>query len=327
MRTIFVNRGSLSLGQVSEQEVSNGLGSGKFLPDDLGWTEGMETWQPLSTFANLPPPIALAASPGTPPPLGAVPAGFEQPGKIRYDECLKTAWECFKVNWGICIVGTLIFFGISGVVQMPMQLAQPLLQHFVKQGTPPPLWLMICGGALFFLFWVVSMGISSILPAGFLYFFIETLRTGKGKIEHLFAGFRGMNWVQLLLAMLVWIVAFIVVGAVLIAPGVYFSVTMKSKVPAIVAGLLLLIPFLYFSVGIGFVFPLIVDRKIGFWEAMVTAFQTVHHQWFQTFGLWILICLVMLAGALVCCVGLLASLPLAYLIYAQGYRQLFGDRA
>lgn len=327
MGMIFVNRGSRSLGQFSEQEVANGLGSGQFLPDDLGWTEGMEAWQALSTFTNLPLPGALPVITGAPPPLEERPAaGFQEPGDIRFNECLGKAWECFKRNWGIGIVATLIFFAISGAVQMPMQFAQPLLQHFIKQGSAPALWVIICGGALFLLFWIVSIAISSILPAGFMVFFIETLRTGTGKLEHLFVGFRDRNWVQLLLAMLVWIAACILAAAVLLAPGIYLSITMKSEVPALVAGGLLLIPFLYFSVGIGFVFPLIVDRKIGFWEAMVTCFKTVHRQWWQVGMLLFLIGLVMVAGVLICCVGLLPAMPLAYLIYGQGYRQLFGDR-
>lgn len=323
---IFVNRGSNSLGQFSEQEVSNALSSGKFLPDDLGWTEGMEAWQPLSTFSGLPQPGALPVSRETPPLPDGTPSGFQAPGKIRFDECLKTAWDCFKLNWGICVVATLIFFGISGAVQMPMQLMQPLLQHFIKQGTPPPLWMIIGGGLLFLLFWIVSMGISSILPAGLLFFFVETLRTKKGKLEHLFAGFRDFIWIQLLLAMLVWIVGFMALMVVVLAPGIYFSVTMKSQTPAIVAAAVLIFPFVYFSVGIGFVFPLIVDRKLRFMDALVTCFKTVHRQWFAVFGLLILVGLIMMAGVLVCCVGLLATMPLAYLIYAQGYRQLFGDR-
>ena len=100
---------------------------------------------------------------------------------------------------------------------------------------------------------------------------------------------------------------------------------MKSAVPAIVSGVLLLFPLVYFSVGIAFAFPLIVDKNIGFWQAIVTSLKTVHLQWFRAFGLMILVGLIAMVGVFVCCVGLLASMPLAYLIWGQGYRQLFGD--
>jgi len=50
---IHINRNRQSIGQFTEQEVSDGLRSGKFLPDDLAWRQGMDSWQPLSTFEDL----------------------------------------------------------------------------------------------------------------------------------------------------------------------------------------------------------------------------------------------------------------------------------
>ena len=100
---------------------------------------------------------------------------------------------------------------------------------------------------------------------------------------------------------------------------------MKSQVPMFVSAGLLLILFVYFAVGIAFVFPLIVDKKIGFWEAIMTSLKTVHRQWFQAFGLLVLVALINMVGVLACCVGMFATMPLGYLIVCQGYRQLFGD--
>lgn len=57
---IHVSRGSQSLGQFSEEELRAGIESGKFLGDDLVWTEGMETWLPVSQLEravpDMPPP-------------------------------------------------------------------------------------------------------------------------------------------------------------------------------------------------------------------------------------------------------------------------------
>lgn len=55
MGMIHINRNRQSLGQFSEQDVADGLLSGRFLPDDLAWQEPMESWQPLASFKNLPP--------------------------------------------------------------------------------------------------------------------------------------------------------------------------------------------------------------------------------------------------------------------------------
>src|SRR5260370_26647283 len=63
MAMIHVKRGATSLGAVSEEEVREGLRTGRFAPTDIGWREGMATWQPLSQFPEL-----AAAAPAAPPP-------------------------------------------------------------------------------------------------------------------------------------------------------------------------------------------------------------------------------------------------------------------
>src|SRR5215472_14050132 len=63
MAMIHVNRGTTSLGVFSEQEVREGLSAGRFAPTDIGWREGMATWQPLSQF----PEFGGAAAPSVPP--------------------------------------------------------------------------------------------------------------------------------------------------------------------------------------------------------------------------------------------------------------------
>ena len=47
---IHVNRGTTNLGVFSENEVREGLSAGRFAPTDIGWREGMASWQPLSHF-------------------------------------------------------------------------------------------------------------------------------------------------------------------------------------------------------------------------------------------------------------------------------------
>jgi general secretion pathway protein G len=61
---IHLNRGATSLGIFSEEEVREGLRSGRFVPGDMGWREGMANWQPLSQFSE------FAPSGGLPPQVG-----------------------------------------------------------------------------------------------------------------------------------------------------------------------------------------------------------------------------------------------------------------
>jgi uncharacterized membrane protein len=78
MAMIHVNRGATSLGVFSEEEIREGLRTGRFAPSDIGWREGMATWQPLSQFPELAaavpaaPPLQTGATPITAPSPSAV---------------------------------------------------------------------------------------------------------------------------------------------------------------------------------------------------------------------------------------------------------------
>jgi hypothetical protein len=62
---IHVARNQQTLGSFSEDEVREGIRTGRFTDSDLAWRAGMETWQPLGKMAsqwNLELPPALTAS-------------------------------------------------------------------------------------------------------------------------------------------------------------------------------------------------------------------------------------------------------------------------
>ena len=65
---IHVNRGATSLGAFPEEQVREGIRAGRFLPSDLGWREGMASWQPLSQFVEFAGDFAAASKPTAVPP-------------------------------------------------------------------------------------------------------------------------------------------------------------------------------------------------------------------------------------------------------------------
>jgi hypothetical protein len=77
MAMIHVNRGATSLGAFSEEEVREGLRTGRFVATDIGWREGMASWQPLSQF----PELGAVTSDAPPAQVGA--AGRLEPAAPR----------------------------------------------------------------------------------------------------------------------------------------------------------------------------------------------------------------------------------------------------
>jgi hypothetical protein len=69
MATIHVARAETKLGIFSEDEIKEGLRTGRFAPTDLGWREGMTAWRPLAQF----PELAGEDTPVATPPLSPTP--------------------------------------------------------------------------------------------------------------------------------------------------------------------------------------------------------------------------------------------------------------
>jgi hypothetical protein len=76
MAMIHINRSGASLGTFSEEDVREGLRTGRFIGTDLAWREGMPSWQPLSQFVEF---GAAPPAPEPPPPVGATPMAAISP--------------------------------------------------------------------------------------------------------------------------------------------------------------------------------------------------------------------------------------------------------
>lgn len=70
MANIQVNRGETKLGVFSEEEIREALQTGRFVPTDIGWREGMTTWQRLADFPEFAAPTAATAASAIVPATG-----------------------------------------------------------------------------------------------------------------------------------------------------------------------------------------------------------------------------------------------------------------
>ena len=69
MANIHIARAETKLGIFPEDEIKEGLRTGRFTPTDLGWREGMTAWRPLAQF----PELAGEDTPAATPPLSQTP--------------------------------------------------------------------------------------------------------------------------------------------------------------------------------------------------------------------------------------------------------------
>lgn len=85
---------------------------------------------------------------------------------------------------------------------------------------------------------------------------------------------------------------------------------------------LLILPGIYLTVAYIFTTPLIVDKKMEFWQAMETSRKMITRHWFSFFLLCCALLALNVAGALALLVGLLFTVPLTYCILAYAYNDI-----
>lgn len=88
--------------------------------------------------------------------------------------------------------------------------------------------------------------------------------------------------------------------------------------------MLFILPGIYLTVALMLTVPLIVERKLSAWEAMMTSCKAINKHWFKVFFLYFLLGIILVISMIPLCIGLIWTLPM--FIVAQGvlYRTIFG---
>ena len=178
---------------------------------------------------------------------------------------------------------------------------------------------------------IASIIIGGPLNAGSLIVAFKIIKKQSIEFSDFFKGFQNAYFLPTLL---VTLVTTLFVFVCMIPAGIGFalvSFTAGDKQPSsillLVAALLAFGGFLglvYLSICYVFAIPLIVGRKLEFWPAMEASRKIVGQQWFAIFGFLFVLGLINLAGALVCGLGLLVTVPLTTCAIAAAYEHIFG---
>jgi uncharacterized membrane protein len=132
---------------------------------------------------------------------------------------------------------------------------------------------------------VVSQLFGGVLSGGMYYFFLKKVRGQPATFTDLFAGFSKFF-------------GSLVVAALLMS--VFFALGLVC----------LILPGIYLIVSYTFTYLLIVDKGLGFWDAMEASRLVVSRQWWRIFGLILLGMPFLLVGIAALVVGIFVALPL-----------------
>lgn len=87
---------------------------------------------------------------------------------------------------------------------------------------------------------------------------------------------------------------------------------------------LLVIPGIYLSVSYTFALLLVIEKKMGIWEALETSRKAVTHRWFSLFFFWIIMTVIILISMIPIGIGLIWTIPMGCIAYGIIYRNIFG---
>ncbi len=318
-------------GPVSSAQIAQWIAQNRANAQTVAQAEGSTDWLPLAQqpeFAaafvarHLPPPIPGSAAPdlpGTTAPTYSAPAApaapvdpaaaaracADRPYHLSVMDTLTRGWEIVTANFWLTV-------GASFVAMLANAVASSL-----------PLVGI-----------VASIGLSQVFYAGVYWLLLRVGRGEPAEFGDVFAGFtRGFHQLVLLS-----VVMFFSLGALaLIAAGpllwaLYQSGVFSGAQPdltqmrgPLLALPVLTLPLLYFAVAWIFAPMLVIDRGLGFGEAMELSRKVATRRWFKLFFLYLAFIPLMIAGLLCFIVGIFVVSTLLYASYAAAYETAFAD--
>lgn len=269
----------------------------------VGGTE----WKPLSAYPELmgraAAPVAAAPAPVAMQDLEAV--VLDDSKLFTIGACVSRGWEAVRSNFLLSVGATFL---VSAVY---------LLLSVVP-----------------FIGSILGLVLQGVLYGGLYWFFLKLLRGETVEVGDAFAGFKRNTKDLILVGVVQGAIVFgvvIVAMIPMIALGVGLGATHKSPASMlyVVAPLALLLAagVMVLSTMWIFAFPLVIDKGLGFWQAMELSRKTVLRRFWSVLGLLLVCGLIAVAGCLALIVGVFVAMPVCAAAVASAYDELFGETA
>jgi len=285
-------------GPVSADQIARWISEGRVNAQTLARSEESTDWKPLSTFPEfagvLHPGASGAGLPPLPPqsPDQLAAAILARGYTLNIGSCFSRSWKLLKANFWLVAGTTLLIYilldGIGAGLSHLANLGLGLRLHRfpVAGGIVGSVWHMIFGGSLL---------------GGLYWFYLRLIRGYSPDVGDAFAGFT-LAFAQLTLAY--------IVSAFLTCAGLVFC----------------FLPGIYLAIAWIFTLPLVIDKRMDFWEAMEVSRKVVTREWWSVFVLAIVAAMVGAAGFLACCAGVVATAPIGFGTLVYAYEDIFGTQ-
>ncbi len=290
-------------GPVTGEQLRQWFIEGRVNGQTLIKAETETEWKPLASspeFADLLRSAAPAESPSAFPSLASstsvppVETVLARDYDLDIGSCISRSWELIKAHfWPVIGISALIML-ISAAINQVLSLGtRPAIQGMIMAHRVSPLGISLIFGTS-----ILGSPVYTLLTAGTFKYYLRLIRGEPATIADAFAGFSPLAG-QLILLGLVTGILNMIGFALCIIPGIYLSVSWI------------------------FALPLVIDRKLGFWDAMELSRKVVAKHWFMTFAFMLVIGLLGACGVIACCVGILVTIPISLVALMYAYEDIF----
>lgn len=312
-------------GPATAEQIRSWITAGRANLETKAKAAGSDEWRRLGDypeFAAATPtmpgfaPIPDAPTPATPaspePITGPIDTKafaadlIARSGKIDVFSCLDRAFKLWTSQFGPIVGATLLFVVIVFAISL----------------------VPIAGS-------IAQIVLTGVLYGGLYYYYLGRMRFQPRTVGDIFKGFSVRTGSLIGGGILVSIVPML---AMLVFAGPWFfgfmAAVIKAEssgsVPQLTAptGLMLIglivgtLVSVYLSVCFIFTIPLIIDRGLGVWQAMMVSLRVISHQWFRIFFLSVLAGILVMLGLIGLIVGIFLTMPLLFAALLYAYEDM-----
>lgn len=309
-------------GPATVEQLRGWIAAGRANLDTKAKAAGSDEWRRLGDYPEFATAAATPPAPGFAPIYAAPAAESNSPeqvtgpidpktfaadliarsGKIDIFSCLDRSFKLWTSQFGPIVGSTLLFVVVIFAISL----------------------VPIAGS-------IAQLVLTGVFYGGLYYYYLGRMRGQTRTVGDIFKGFSLrtgsligggvlMSIIPVLAVMIFagpWFFGFIAAMAKAEAAGGMPQVTAPSGLMllGVIAGSLI---GMYLSVSFVFTIPLIIDRGLGAWQAMMVSLRVVSHQWFRVFFLSLLAGILVMLGLIGLLVGIFLTMPLLFgaLLYA-----------
>jgi uncharacterized membrane protein len=284
-------------GPITADDVRKWIAEGRLSAQSMMKAESDSEFRQLGKFPEFADAFAAgAARSDTPPSLAGYAGWAERDYELDIGHCISRGWELVKNNfWPTVGTTTLVLLLMGAINQVFGLFSHSAINGMIVQHQFSPVGIFVV-----VLVTIISAPVYTIFTAGLFRFYLKLIRGEKAAIGDAFSGF-GPQLGQLTLLSLVQIVLLLVGYLLCVIPGIYLAVAW------------------YFAI------PLVIDKGLGFWEAMELSRKLVNKHWFVVFAFLIVYGLLALAGIVACFIGIFVTMPIGFAALMYAYETIFSE--